>query len=123
MGFIESNHSLILQNSLRINLNLLASAVKHGVKLFFFSSSACVYPDFKQHGIDGDGGEKLVAEEACKWAAHDSSTLEVRVARFHNIFGPLGTWKGGREKAPAAFCRKVLCNETTFPMWGDGLQT
>merc|ERR1719181_2249627 len=57
MGFIESNHSLILQNSLRINLNLLASSIKHGVKIFFFSSSACVYPDFKQHGIDGEGGE------------------------------------------------------------------
>lgn len=147
MGFIESNHSLILQNSLRINLNLLASSVKHGVKLFFFSSSACVYPDFKQHGIDGEGGEvftpnlkeedawpadvrsnaygfeKLVAEEACKWAAHDNPTMAVRIARFHNIFGPMGTWKGGREKAPAAFCRKVLANDEVFPMWGDGLQT
>jgi len=140
MGFIESNHSLILQNSLRINLNLLASAVKYDVKRFFFSSSACVYPDYAQTDAEctalketdawpadvrsnAYGFEKLVAEEACKWTAHDKPSLEMRIARFHNIYGPQGTWKGGREKAPAAFCRKVICNDKIFPMWGDGIQT
>jgi len=142
MGFIESNHSIILQNSLRININLLASAVEFKLKKFFFSSSACVYPDYAQTQCgefspnlkesdawpadirsNAYGFEKLVMEEACKWTSHDNPSLETRVARFHNIYGPQGTWKGGREKAPAAFCRKTLCNDEVFPMWGDGEQT
>jgi len=142
MGFIESNHSIILQNSLRINLNLLASSTELGVKRFFFSSSACVYPDYAQTQCgefspnlkesdawpadirsNAYGFEKLVMEEACKWTTHDYPSLLTRVARFHNIYGPQGTWKGGREKAPAAFCRKTICNDDVFPMWGDGEQT
>jgi len=142
MGFIESNHSIILQNSLRINLNLLASSVELGIKRFFFSSSACVYPDYAQTQAgeftpnlkeadawpadirsNAYGFEKLVMEEACKWHSHDNPSLQTRIARFHNIYGPQGTWKGGREKAPAAFCRKTICNDEVFPMWGDGEQT
>lgn len=140
MGFILSNHSVILQNNLRIGLNLLQSAAKFRVKRFFFSSSACVYPDYKQEETvipalkeedvwpadlrsNAYGFEKLVMEEACRWTAHDHPSMQVRIGRFHNIYGPQGTWKGGREKAPAAFCRKVLTNEKEFPMWGDGEQT
>jgi GDP-D-mannose 3',5'-epimerase len=141
MGFIESNHTVILQNSIRININCLASCVEFGVKKFFFSSSACVYPDYAQTQAgeftpnlkesdawpadirsNAYGFEKLVTEEATKWTAHDHP-IEVHVARFHNIYGPQGTWKGGREKAPAAFCRKVITNDEVFPMWGDGEQT
>lgn len=141
MGFIMSNHDVIMQNNLRIGLNLLASASKYGVKKFFFSSSACIYPDYRQLEVDvpalkesdawpadlrsnAYGLEKLVMEEACKWTAEASKgTLQVRIGRFHNIYGPKGTWKGGREKAPAAFCRKVIANDTELEIWGDGEQT
>jgi GDP-D-mannose 3',5'-epimerase len=142
MGFIEANHSVILQNNLRINLNLLQCAVKHKVSRFFFSSSACVYPDFAQTQAgeftpnlkesdawpsdvrsNAYGFEKLAAEEAVKWHGHDHKFMQVRMARSHNIYGPQGTWKGGREKAPAAFCRKAISNDKIFPLWGDGIQT
>jgi len=138
MGFIQSNHSTILYNNTMISFNMIEAARRNNVKKFFYSSSACIYPQFKQTdeqnpGLketdawpampqDAYGLEKLVSEELCKHYAKDFG-IEIHVARFHNIYGPHGTWKGGREKAPAAFCRKVLCSDKEFEMWGDGLQT
>jgi len=111
------------------------------VKRYFYSSSACVYPEHIQdtedmHGRtglkesdawpaapqDAYGLEKLYAEEICKHYGRDF-VFEARIARFHNIYGPQGTWRGGREKAPAAFCRKIAANTEKFEMWGDGMQT
>jgi len=113
--------------------------VKNGVAKYFYSSSACIYPEHKQldpenpglresdawpaYPQDAYGLEKLVSEELCKYYGIDFPDIDFRVARFHNIYGPHGTWKGGREKAPAAFCRKALVSEEHFEMWGDGLQT
>jgi len=114
------------------------AARRNGAKRFFYSSSACIYPEHRQvdtnnPGLkeseawpaqpqDAYGLEKLVTEELCKHYGKEFG-IEFRIARFHNIYGPQGTWKGGREKAPAAFCRKVLCSEKEFEMWGDGEQT
>eukprot|EP01101_Sappina_pedata_P011797 TRINITY_DN7988_c0_g1_i1.p1 TRINITY_DN7988_c0_g1~~TRINITY_DN7988_c0_g1_i1.p1 ORF type:complete len:365 (-),score=173.36 TRINITY_DN7988_c0_g1_i1:125-1147(-) len=138
MGFIQSNHSVILYNNTMISFNMLEAARVNGVKRFFYSSSACIYPENKQlesnnPGLkeedawpafpqDAYGLEKLVSEELCMHYQKDFG-IQVRVTRFHNIYGPQGTWKGGREKAPAAFCRKALTSTTEFEMWGDGLQT
>jgi len=139
MGFIQSNHSLILFNNIMISFNMVEAARQNGVKKFFYSSSACIYPEHKQldpenpglkesdawpaYPQDAYGLEKLVSEELCKYYGKDFPEIEYRVARFHNIYGPHGTWKGGREKAPAAFCRKAITSKTEFEMWGDGLQT
>jgi len=142
MGFIQSNHSVILYNNTMISFNILEAARQAGtVKRFFYSSSACVYPEHKQleehiPGLkesdawpaapqDAYGLEKLVSEEIAKHYGKDfkKDGLKTRVARFHNIYGPQGTWKGGREKAPAAFCRKVLVAKDSVQMWGNGLQT
>jgi len=138
MGFIQSNHSTILYNNTMISFNMAEAARRCGAKRFFYSSSACIYPEYKQvdtanPGLkesdawpaepqDAYGLEKLVSEELCKHYGKDFG-IEFRIARFHNIYGPQGTWKGGREKAPAAFCRKVLASEKEFEMWGDGEQT
>jgi len=138
MGFIQSNHSTILYNNTMISFNMIEAARRNGCKRFFYSSSACIYPEGKQldpniSGLkesdawpaqpqDAYGLEKLVSEEIAKHYMKDFG-IETRVARFHNIYGPQGTWKGGREKAPAAFTRKVLCSEKEFEMWGDGEQT
>lgn len=142
MGFIQSNHSVILYNSTMISFNVLEAARKGGcLKRFFYSSSACVYPEHIQTdeknmtGLKEDsawparpqdayGLEKLYAEELVMQYAKDFG-FAGRVARFHNIYGPFGTWKDGREKAPAAFCRKANCAsaEGTIDMWGDGEQT
>eukprot|EP01111_Echinosteliopsis_oligospora_P007150 TRINITY_DN2181_c0_g1_i1.p1 TRINITY_DN2181_c0_g1~~TRINITY_DN2181_c0_g1_i1.p1 ORF type:complete len:340 (+),score=111.58 TRINITY_DN2181_c0_g1_i1:87-1106(+) len=138
MGFIQSNHSVILYNNCMISFNMLEAARQSGVKKFFYSSSACVYPEYKQTIEDvaalkeGDawpaqpqdayGLEKLATEELCMHYEKDFG-MECRIARFHNIYGPQGTWKGGREKAPAAFCRKAIVASDTFEMWGDGKQT
>merc|ERR1719506_3176902 len=141
MGFIQSNHSRILYNSTMISFNVLEAARKNGVvKRFFYSSSACVYPEHIQEecenpGLkeedawparpqDAYGLEKLYAEELVMQYSKDFGFVG-RVARFHNIYGPCGTWCGGREKAPAAFCRKAICasGEGTIQMWGDGKQT
>lgn len=138
MGFIQSNHSLILYNNTMISFNMAEAARRNGVKRFFYSSSACIYPEYKQKETvipplkeadawpaqpqDAYGLEKLVTEELCIHYGKEFP-IEFRIARFHNIYGPQGTWKGGREKAPAAFCRKVLTSEKEFEMWGDGLQT
>jgi len=141
MGFIQSNHSRIMYNSTMLSMNVLEAARCAGVKRYFYSSSACVYPEHIQDtenmngrsGLkeedawpaapqDGYGLEKLYAEECAKYYGKDFG-FAVRLARFHNIYGAQGTWKGGREKAPAAFCRKMLASETEFEMWGDGNQT
>eukprot|EP00121_Abeoforma_whisleri_P016724 Awhi_evm2s15334 len=138
MGYIQSNHSVILYNNMMISMNVLEASRKAGVKRVFYASSACIYPEHAQldpenPGLKEDcawpakpqdayGLEKLVSEELHMHYAKDFG-MKTRVARFHNIYGPQGTWKGGREKAPAAFCRKVIANDETFEMWGDGVQT
>jgi nucleoside-diphosphate-sugar epimerase len=140
MGFIENNKSLCML-SVIINTNLLQSAVRHKIKRYFFSSSACVYPSFKQNTTsntslsetdaypadpeDGYGWEKLFSERMCQNFSEDFG-LEVRIARYHNVYGPNGTYEGGREKVPAAACRKVIefSNGLTnsISIWGDGNQ-
>lgn len=140
MGFIQSNHSVIMYNNTMISFNMMEAARVNGIKRFFYASSACIYPEFKQLNTEIEGGglkevdawpaqpqdayglEKLASEELCKHYDMDFN-IECRIARFHNIYGPYGTWKGGREKAPAAFCRKVLTSTTEIEMWGDGKQT
>jgi GDP-D-mannose 3',5'-epimerase len=140
MGFIQSNHSVILYNNTMISYNMLEAARQNGVTRFFYASSACIYPEHKQLETEVEGGglkecdawpaqpqdsyglEKLATEELCMHYNKDFG-IECRIARFHNIYGPYGTWKGGREKAPAAFCRKVLSSKTEIEMWGDGKQT
>jgi len=140
MGFIQSNHSVILYNNTMISFNMLEAARQEGVKRFFYSSSACIYPEHKQltedivalkeedawpaAPQDAYGLEKLVSEEIAMHYGKDFP-IETRVARFHNIYGPQGTWKGGREKAPAAFSRKmaVAKDGDEVEMWGNGKQT
>lgn len=142
MGFISSNHVQILRNNLLINTHMLDAAERGGVNRYFFSSSACIYPEYRQEEADvvplkeedaypaqpqdAYGWEKLVTERLCHHYG-DETEMETRVARFHNIYGPLGTWRGGREKVPAAFCRKVaeakLRGDRLIEVWGDGEQT
>jgi len=138
MGFIQSNHSVILFNNTMISFNMLESSRINNVKRFFYASSACIYPEHKQLDVDNPGLresdawpalpqdayglEKLVTEELCMHYQKDFG-IQVRITRFHNIYGPQGTWKGGREKSPAAFCRKALTCTSEFEMWGDGKQT
>ena len=138
MGFIVSNESVLAFNNTAISMNMLEAARRAGVKDFFYASSACVYNEAKQEDpanpglIESDawparpqdmyGLEKLYAEEMALAYGRDFD-LNIRIARFHNIYGPRGTWKGGREKAPAAFCRKAITATEHFEMWGDGLQT
>jgi GDP-D-mannose 3',5'-epimerase len=141
IGFIEHNKALCMLSVL-INTHMLMAARDCGVKRFFFSSSACVYNVDKQRdpqvqplkesdaypamAEDGYGWEKLFSERMCRHFAEDFG-MHVRVARFHNIYGPYGTWEGGREKAPAAICRKVIHAKATgqdeITIWGDGRQT
>lgn len=141
MGFIETNKALCMLSVL-INTHLLQSALKHGCEKFFYSSSACVYNADKQKTFeapslkeadaypaqpeDGYGWEKLFSERMCRHFREDFG-LHTRVARFHNVYGPWGTWFGGREKAPAAICRKVIeakVNGTDeIEIWGSGDQT
>lgn len=142
MGYIANNHAEILYNNLLINLYTLKAAAENGVKKYLFSSSACVYPEYLQETTDVDplketdaypadpqdayGWEKLTAE---KWIEYLTAEYDIQtyLARFHNIYGPLGTWQGGREKVPAAFCRKAakvnLTGDPEFEIWGDGKQT
>jgi len=142
MGFISAHHAQILHNNSLINIHTLEAARINGVKRYLFTSSACVYPEYRQTSTDvtplkeedaypaqpqdAYGWEKLVTEQLCRHYLEDYG-LETRVVRFHNIFGPLGTWEGGREKAPAAMCRKVavakLTGNSTIEIWGDGEQT
>lgn len=139
MGFIQSNHSRIGYNNTMISLNVLEAARHQGVKRYFYSSSACVYPLHSQNdaentiGLKEDsawpaypqdiyGLEKLYAEEITMKYAEEFPQMQVRIARFHGIYGEYGTWKGGREKVPAAFCRKAATSEFAFEIWGDGEQ-
>jgi nucleoside-diphosphate-sugar epimerase len=142
MGYISSNHARILHDNAAIDFNTLDAARRGGVKRLLYTSSACVYPEFKQTDAavtplceddaypaqpqDAYGWEKLIAERLCTHYREDFG-LDTRIVRFHNIFGPLGTWDGGREKAPAAMCRKVAAAKATggseIEIWGDGEQT
>jgi len=141
MGFIELNKALCMLSVL-INTNLLVAAREIGIRRFFYASSACVYAGYKQlrtdiPGLkeedaypadpeDGYGWEKLFSERMCRHFREDYG-IETRAARYHNVYGPHGTFDGGREKAPAAICRKViaaqLSGEKTIDIWGDGEQT
>jgi len=140
MGFISANHSRILHNNALINLHTMHAAVLNGVSRYFYSSSACVYPEYLQlqENItplteedalpaapqDAYGWEKLLTELLCGYYSGDYP-IETRVLRFHNIYGPLGAYAGGREKAPAALCRKIALAEKDgeIEIWGDGKQT
>ena len=141
MGFIENNKSECMLSVL-INTNLLRASVKNKCKKYLFSSSACVYNSSKQDTNfikdlkeedaypaspeDGYGWEKLFSERMCRHFKEDYS-LETRIVRYHNVYGPLGTYDGGREKVPAALCRKIakakINNEKFIEIWGDGEQT
>ncbi len=138
--FTGDHDAAVMHNSASINLNMLDFGAKAGVKRFFYSSSACIYPAHNQTDPDNPkcsedsaypaapdseyGWEKLFSERLYL-AYMRNLGVQVRIARFHNIFGPLGTWQGGREKAPAALCRKIA--ETPdggeIEIWGDGIQT
>jgi nucleoside-diphosphate-sugar epimerase len=140
IGYITAFHADVARNNVLINAHMLEGAHRNSVRRYFFSSSACVYPMYRQtnaevvplreedaHPADpeeGYGWEKLYAEKMCEYYA-DEGKVETRVARFHNIYGPLGTYEGGREKAPAAICRKVAVapNGGSIEVWGDGSQT
>jgi GDP-D-mannose 3',5'-epimerase len=141
MGFIENNKALCMLSVL-INTHMLQAAQQAGVRRFFYSSSACVYNADKQrdeHNLglkeedaypalpeDGYGWEKLFSERMCRHFSEDFG-MSTRVARFHNVYGPHGTWDGGREKAPAAICRKVIeakvSGRREIEIWGSGNQT
>jgi GDP-D-mannose 3', 5'-epimerase len=142
MGFISGNHAQILHNNSLINLHSIEAARQNRVSRYLYTSSACVYPEYRQTATncvplkeedaypaapqDAYGWEKLVSERLCIHYRQDYG-LETRIVRFHNIFGPLGTWMGGREKAPAALCRKIAAARleglNEIEIWGDGEQT
>lgn len=142
MGFISAHHAQILYNNSLINLHTIEAARQAGVKRYLYTSSACIYPEHLQ-GItdveplreedaypanpqDAYGWEKLISERLCMHYGEDYQ-MDVKVVRFHNIFGESGTWTGGREKAPAALCRKIaeakLSGKHVIDIWGDGEQT
>jgi nucleoside-diphosphate-sugar epimerase len=140
IGYITEFHADIARNNVLINAHMLEGAHRNDVHRYFFSSSACVYPMYRQttpeveplretdaypaDPEEGYGWEKLYAEKLCRYYAEEGK-VDTRVARFHNIYGPLGTYDGGREKAPAAICRKVALapNGGSIDVWGDGSQT
>jgi GDP-D-mannose 3',5'-epimerase len=140
IGFIETNKAIIVRDNTLINLQSIEAARASGAKRYLYTSSACVYPGYLQKQTDlsplkeedaypadaedGYGWEKLYMERVCRHYREDFG-LETRVVRFHNIFGPLGTYDGGREKSPAAICRKVALAEDgdAIEVWGDGEQT
>lgn len=140
IGFIENNKAVIIRDNTLINLQSIEAARANGVKRYLYTSSACIYPGYLQKETniaplreedaypadaeDGYGWEKLYMERVCRHYREDFG-LDTRVVRFHNIFGPLGTYDGGREKSPAAICRKVALaqDEDTIEVWGDGEQT
>lgn len=140
IGFITENHAMIATNNVLINSHMLEASQLNGVQRYFYSSSACIYPQGIQDDADvtplkesdaypadpeeGYGWEKLYSEKLCEYYANDFG-LETRVARFHNVYGPLGTYDGGREKAPAALCRKIALAQDgeDIEIWGDGEQT
>jgi GDP-D-mannose 3',5'-epimerase len=140
IGFIENNKAVIVRDNTFINLHTIEAARENGVKRYLYTSSACIYPGYKQNETDvtplrevdaypadaedGYGWEKLYMERVCRHYTEDFG-LDTRVVRFHNIFGPLGTYDGGREKSPAAICRKIALAEDgdDIEVWGDGEQT
>jgi len=142
MGYISSNHAQILHNNNLIDIHTLEAARVNGVNRLMYPSSACIYPEYLQEATDvkplkeedaypaqpqdAYGWQKLISERLYMHYREDFG-IETRVVRFHNIFGPLGTWEGGREKAPAALCRKVavakLAGNPEVEIWGDGEQT
>lgn len=140
IGFIENNKAVIVRDNTFINLHTIEAARSNGVKRYLYTSSACIYPGYKQKETDvtplkesdaypadaedGYGWEKLYMERVCRHYTEDFG-LDTRVVRFHNIFGQLGTYDGGREKSPAAICRKIaLANDgDDIEVWGDGEQT
>ncbi len=138
--FTGENDADIMHNSGIINLNVLDACLKRNVKRIFYSSSACIYPEYNQTdpenpncaedsaypaNPDSDYGWEKLFSERLYLAFQRNYAMEVRIARYHNIFGPLGSWDGGREKAPAAMCRKVAMAENggEIEIWGDGKQT
>jgi GDP-D-mannose 3', 5'-epimerase len=142
MGFISSHHAEILHNNILISTHTLDAAREKGVQRYLYTSSACIYPEYLQTETnvtplkeedaypaqpqDAYGWEKLVTERLCTHYREEYG-IQTRIVRFHNIFGPLGSWEGGREKAPAAMCRKVAAAVRTgakeIEIWGDGEQT
>ncbi len=142
MGYISSNHAQIMRNNNLLDIHTLDAARVNGVTRLMYPSSACVYPEFLQEEADvtplkeedaypampqdAYGWQKLISERTCMHF-HEEFGIETRIVRFHNIFGPCGTWEGGREKAPAALCRKVavakLSGNPEIEIWGDGEQT
>ncbi len=140
IGYITANYALLTRNNTLINSHMLEAARVSRVKRYLYTSSACVYPGFLQDSEEvtplreaqavpadpekGYGWEKLFAEQLTAYY-HEECGLDVRIVRFHNIYGPLGTYDGGKEKAPAAVCRKVALAEdgTGIEVWGDGEQT
>lgn len=142
MGFISAHHAEILHNNALINLHTLEAARQQHVDKLLYTSSACIYPEYLQEDTnvtplkevdaypaqpqDAYGWEKLITERLCMHYREDYG-MDTRIVRFHNIFGPLGTWDGGREKAPAALCRKIALAKLTgnkeIEIWGDGEQT
>lgn len=140
IGYITAKLADIARNNILINAHMLEAARTNGVKRYLFSSSACVYAQCKQDVADlkplkeedahpadpepGYGWEKLFTEQLCKYYVKDFG-METRIVRFHNVYGPLGTYEGGKEKAPAAICRKVASIDDggEIDIWGDGLQT
>ncbi len=140
IGFIETNKAVIVRDNTLINMHSIEAARASGVRKYLYTSSACVYPGYLQKDAnvtplreedaypadaeDGYGWEKLYMERVCRHYFEDFG-LDTRVVRFHNIFGPLGTYDGGREKSPAAICRKVAlaADDEDVEVWGDGEQT
>jgi GDP-D-mannose 3', 5'-epimerase len=140
IGYITANHADVARNNILINAHMIEAARQNGAQRYFYSSSACIYPMYLQESPEvtplkeedaypadpeeGYGWEKLYAEKLCEYYAAENK-LATRVARFHNIYGPLGTFEGGREKAPAAICRKIALasDGDAIEVWGDGLQT
>jgi len=138
--FTGEHDAIVMHNSATINLNMAEASKNHQVDKIFYSSSACMYPEYNQldpnnpkcsedsaypAAPDSEYGWEKLFSERLYLAYHRNYKMEGRIARFHNIFGPLGTWNGGREKAPAAICRKVAetLNDGEIEVWGDGKQT
>jgi nucleoside-diphosphate-sugar epimerase len=140
IGYITAYHADVARNNILINAHMLEASRINGVKKFLFTSSACVYPRYRQNTPDvtplkeedaypadpepGYGWEKLFTEELCRYYWQDYK-FETRIVRLHNVYGPLGTYEGGREKAPAAICRKIALAKDgdEIEVWGDGNQT
>ena len=140
MGFISGNHATILRNNVLIDINTIEAARVNGVRRYLYSSSACVYPEdlqaqagdvplqeddaYPANPQDAYGWEKLIAERMCLYFSGEFA-MQTRIARFHNVYGPFGTYDGGREKVPAALCRKVAAAPEggAVEIWGDGEQT